>query len=84
MNDAIGVNYEMIDKAYMILPLATSLYSEMSTTVELEDEGAGLFVVVIQAGREQGKIALTSEEWPLVRGAIEALLIECEKRNRKG
>ena len=75
--------YETIISVYTILPIGQSIYSEMATTVELDDEGAGLFVAVKQAGRTDSSITFDNEEWPQVKRAIDLLLFECKQRNKQ-
>ena len=60
----------------IVSPEGEPIYSEMSTHVGLDDEGAGAFVTVMQpncrAGREG--IAFDATEWPEIRKAIETML----------
>ena len=75
--------YELMASAFTVLPKGEPMFSEMATTVRLEDEGAGLFVVVEQHGDNTGTVSFCTEEWPTVKEAIEALLVRCEERNAK-
>lgn len=55
-----------------------TLFSEMTTTVSIDDEAAGEFVVVEQVGRTDiGKIAINPEEWPALRSAINRMVKQC-------
>lgn len=55
------------------------MYSEMTTTVEIDDEVGGEFVVVSQEGRDDiGKIAINPEEWPALRAAINRMVKACQ------
>lgn len=48
---------------------------ETATRIRLDDEGAGAFVVVEQdANQDSGKVAITPEEWPEIRAAIDAMM----------
>lgn len=61
-----------------VMPKDEATYSELSTTITIEDEAAGEFVAVEQHGRnDRGKIAINPEEWPVLRAAIDQLIGEC-------
>ena len=63
----------------LVLPEGQPAFSEMGTTVEIEDEAAGEFVVVAQHARtDMGKIAINPEEWPALRAAINQMIEQCE------
>lgn len=65
----------------IVLPAGEPIYSEMATTIALEDEAAGLFVVVRQSGKDEaGQISFCHEEWPVIREQIEKMLAVCEQR----
>lgn len=67
--------YHTITKGLIVKPVAEPIFSEQAFTVELDDEAAGLFLVVAQCGNEgEQKISLTVEEWPTLRKAIEDML----------
>ena len=59
--------------------------SEYATNIEIEDEGAGEFLVISQpfanVKLSAGGIAITAEEWPTLRAAIEAAFAEISKHN---
>ena len=62
----------------VLVPHGQPLFSEMATTVEIEDEAAGEFVEVSQHGApELGTIQISPEEWPALRSAINRLVREC-------
>ena len=70
--------YETRTMAVIVLPHDQPTYSEMATTVSIDDEVGGEFVVVSQDGRaDLGKIAITPEEWPTLRAAIDRMIGEC-------
>ena len=63
----------------LVVPEGEPSFSEMSTTVEIEDESAGEFVVVAQRARiDMGQIAINPEEWPALRAAINQMVEQCE------
>lgn len=74
------MNYETRVTAMVVAPKGEPIYSEQATTVQIDDEAAGEFVVVSQEGGrapEKGKISINPEEWPALRKAIDRLVKEC-------
>ena len=73
----------MSELIYHIQPLSVivksvdqPIFSELATTVTRVDEGAGMFVEVEQSGRtDLGKIAIDPAEWPVLRQAIDEMLM---------
>lgn len=62
----------------VVVPDGQPLFSEMATSVEIDDECGGEFVVVEQTGHpDLGKIQITPEEWPALRTAINRMVHEC-------
>ena len=61
-----------------VVPEGEPSFSEMATTVEIDDESAGEFVVVSQDARTDKGIAITPEEWPELRAAINQMIEQCE------
>ncbi len=62
-----------------VLPAAEPIYSEMATDVAIDDEAAGEYVTVEQHGNGMGKIAITPEEWPALRTAINRMVRQCKE-----
>lgn len=51
--------------------------SEQATEIEIINEGAGEFVTLYQdASTKNGLVAITTEEWPTIRDAIDAAFAE--------
>jgi hypothetical protein len=63
----------------IVKPPADRIFSEMATTISIDDESGGEFVVVRQnADRLQaGEIQITPEEWPSLRSAINKMVMMC-------
>jgi hypothetical protein len=65
-----------------VLPPQEPLFSEQCTNVSIVDEAAGEFLEIEQKrGRTDAKsqtIAISPEEWPALKQAIEQLLADCE------
>lgn len=71
--------YRTRTMSLLVVPHGEPAFSEMATTVEIEDEAAGEFVIVSQVGRvDLGKIAINPEEWPALRAAINRMVRACE------
>jgi hypothetical protein len=72
------MDYETRTLSVVILPPSEPIWSELATTVRIDDEGAGEFVVVAQEGpTDIGKIAISPEEWLDLRAAIDRLVGDC-------
>ena len=77
-------DYETLTKAVVILPKGEPIYSEMVTTVELDDEGAGSYVRVSQEpDKGPQSIAIDTDEWPLLRQTIDSMVGVCLERNKE-
>lgn len=67
-----------ITTAVTVLPAGHDIFSEQATTISIEDEGGGPFVVIEQDGRiGAGKVSMGIEEWPAIRAAIEQIFESC-------
>ena len=72
--------FEIRTMAVMVNKTTEPSFSEMATTVRIEDESGGEFVEVEQEGRTDiGKIQITPEEWPMLRKAIDMMIAECRE-----
>jgi hypothetical protein len=61
-----------------VLPDGEPIFSELATSVRIEDEAAGEFVVVSQEGTPgYGKIAIDRSDWPVLREAIDRMINSC-------
>ena len=57
--------------------------SEQATEIEIIDEGAGEFVTLYQdASTKTGLVAITLEEWPTLRDAIDAAFSEIDNHQQ--
>lgn len=69
-----------------VLPEGEPLYSEQATTIEIEDEAAGEFIVISQDHNLpdlSGKIVVNPEEWPAIKSAIETMLKDIQDHEPK-
>lgn len=70
--------YETRTLALLVVKHGEPVFSEMATTVRIEDEAAGEFVEVEQhGGPGLGKIAISPDEWPALREVIDRMIKEC-------
>lgn len=61
-----------------LAPKDDPIFSEMATTIEIEDDASGELVSVSQhGGPGLGKIIISRDEWPALRDAIEEMLERC-------
>ncbi|QGH73389.1 MAG: hypothetical protein [Podoviridae sp. cty5g4] len=77
--------YQVVTKSEVIYPKGEYLTSELATIVEIEDEGAGVFVIVSQTNdnAKPGEIRIDEEEWITLRQAIENAIHRCTELNKK-
>lgn len=66
--------------ALIVRPTGDGITSEMATTISLEDEGGGPYVIVEQHGRSDlGKVAFERDEWPAIRAAVDQMMGLCDE-----
>jgi hypothetical protein len=71
-------DYEIRTTKLVVAPRGDQVYSEMATSVEVKDEARGEFVMVTQSGRtDGGQIAISPDEWPELRNAIDRMIAVC-------
>lgn len=68
------MNYQTRITQMTVCPEGESLFSEQATRVEIDDEGGGEFVTVIQT---IGKIQISPEEWRPLCDAINKMIEQC-------
>lgn len=61
-----------------VVPEGKAIFDELATQVEIQDEGAGEFVVVKQTSSANGEIRIDPAEWPIVRDAINRMVEEAK------
>lgn len=57
-----------------VTPEGEDTFSDLATSVILEDEGAGEFVVIHQ---EDGEVRFDPDEWLVLRKAINRIVRQC-------
>ena len=65
---------------WIVQPASEPIFSERATTIEITDEAGGEFVIVTQQTDQHADqhIAVSSEDWPLIRDAIDAAIKLCK------
>lgn len=72
------MDYEKRIRSVIVLPKGYNIFSEMATTVEIEDEAAGEFVRVSQSrGIGTQSILIDVGEWNTIKEAIDQMIQEC-------
>ena len=71
--------YETRTLSLIVLPEGESIFSEMATTIRIEDDAAGEYICVEQHadGSVAGKIEIDTGQWPALRAAIDRMIGEC-------
>lgn len=63
-----------------VMPEGEPIFSDMATSVTIEDDSTGEFVSVRQTACQlkNGEIQINPEEWPALRAAIDDMIGECK------
>lgn len=62
-----------------VLPDNCSIFEDQATHIEVDDEGGGEFVSVMQPHmRTCEAFQISPKEWPAIRSAINKLIKECK------
>lgn len=72
------MEFEMRVTKFAVAQTDASLCDETVTEVEIVDEAAGEFVMLTQSMRSNG-IAISPDEWPTLRAAIDAAIEQCRE-----
>ena len=63
-----------------VAPAGEPVYSELVTTVAIDDEAAGEFVAVGQSHSEgKARVLINPDEWPALRSAISKMIRRCRE-----
>ena len=66
-----------------VVPAGKPIYDEAATTVGLDDDSGGLFVVIRQEDNlDANEIKIDPDEWPAIRAAVNRMVRECGKVER--
>lgn len=69
--------YEIRTTGLTVAPKGKPIFDELATDVRLVDEAGGEFVEVRQFRGGACELRIDPEEWPIVREAIERMVLEC-------
>ena len=69
--------YETRTTRITVVETGKELYSELATTIEIDDESGGEYVKVTQDRMVTPGIAIDPQEWPTIRAAIDKMVGEC-------
>ena len=80
------IKYERIVREITIKPEGEHISHELATSIRIDDEGAGPFLVVSQCADRKGdqSITIDDESWPAMRDGIEEMLAVCAKLEGEG
>ena len=68
------MTYEQRTIAVVVLSQGKEIFDESATTVRIDDEAGGEFVVVEQHLENHSVIRMDPEEWPHIRRAINQMV----------
>lgn len=61
-----------------VAPEGADLYDDRSTHIEIDDEGGGEFVKIVQPANG-ADIRIEPAEWPTIRAAIDSMIEACKR-----
>jgi hypothetical protein len=59
--------------SFILKPKTEPLFSEQATTISVDDEAAGAFVVIKQDGRNDNSVRIDFSEWDMLTEAVRKL-----------
>lgn len=72
------MEYEVRTTAVIVVPKGEPIFSEAATTVRIDDEAAGEFLVLEQSDDDRTHtVKISPEEWPTLRDAIDRMHTQC-------
>lgn len=73
----MSTEYHQVTTAITVLPVGDTIGGDTDTTVRIDDDGAGAFLVLEQHWRaDANQVRITLEEWPAIRSAVERMFDE--------
>lgn len=81
MSDANA--YESITREILVKRREQSIFDYNVTSVKLDDEAAGCFIKISQETDDDTvkSVGIDTREWPLIRSAIDELVLIAEEQN---
>ena len=72
------MDYEIRTLAVLVASKDHPTFSEYATEIKIVDEVDGEFLEVSQCARaDLGKIAISPQDWPILRDAIDQMIKQC-------
>jgi len=69
---------------YTVMRSDEPIFSEHATHVEIEDDGGGEYIKIIQSfEKEDNMVKIDPDEWKAIKSAIEKLIVEIKTLERK-
>ena len=76
------MSYEKHITRITVMPKGESVCTCEATNIEIQDYGAGPFIVLSQCNEACPKVSLNLEDWPMIRDTIDFLFSNvCNKLN---
>lgn len=81
----MSTEYERVVREITIKPAGKPIFDELATSIRIDDEAAGPFLVVSQCSdRKDQSITIDRESWPALRDGIEEMLRVCAELEGEG
>lgn len=73
------IKYSTKISELIVVPESHDIFSEYTTRVSIDDEGAGGFIVISQTIDDYQKIKIDVDEWPYIKDAVERIIAEIKQ-----
>lgn len=70
------MEFETKIHSLIVKPKAQPIFSEQATVIGIADDGAGIYVTVVQDASECKTLTIDRADWPLIKDAVEKLFKE--------
>jgi hypothetical protein len=74
------INYETRITQVVVVPEGEPSFSELATTIQIEDEAEGIeFLSIRQNLKPEAYVRVYPQEWPMLRAAINDMVARCRR-----
>jgi hypothetical protein len=74
------INYETRITQVVVVPEGEPSFSELATTIQIEDEAEGIeFLSIRQNLKPEAYVRIYPQEWPMLRAAINDMMARCRR-----
>jgi hypothetical protein len=74
------INYETRITQVVVVPEGEPSFSELATTIQIEDEAEGIeFLSIRQNLKPEAYVRVYPQEWPMLRAAINDMMARCRR-----